>query len=480
MGMKSLTVILCFLVTAFFVIPSVTTVTASGMTVTSPMSFVPGSSPLSTIPIVVPPGKLGLPGFDIRVTNNVSEQNEVSVAINPTDTTNLIIGANDQRGWNDSGVDYWCGVYTSVDSGATWTMGLIPHTGALAWDYAAGDPSVAFDLNGNAYFTCLGFVRGSVITNNTIAVSKSIDGGFTWQPPVALVNAPSTPPFHDKPYMAVDVSISSPYQNNIYVSWTNFTTTSGGPSPIYFSRSTDGGAGFSTPMLISGSQLYCQGSQPSVGPNGEVYVSFISYFGGSSALYVTKSLDGGATFNTPVKAADVVDPGDLPQYRRTPTIPSSATDSSSGPYSGSVYVVWQDGAAGNHDILLSYSRDGGSTWSTPTRVNDVAMNAQFFPFVSVAPSGRVDVVFYDRRNDPADRLLDVYAGISFDGGVTFKNKRITDNSMNTGMGRPFIGDYIGIASLPHSFYPGWCGFVGTDTEIFTERTLAPRFVAVPN
>ncbi len=480
--MKTSSILVSLLLVVLFAIPSTASAGAASASAVQPQTPAPKPSILAIVPTTVPPGMLNVPGQDIRVTYSDKDQNEVTVAINPLNPANIIEGANDYRGWDGTGAaGSWCGIYTSFDSGGHWNMGLVPHSGALSWSSSAGDPSAAFDLMGNAYFTCLGFVRaGPFITNNTIAVTKSTDGGMTWLPPVNVVSTASTPPFHDKPYMAVDTSIGSPHKNNIYVSWTNFSSLSGGASPIYFSRSVNGGASFSTPMKISGTQSYCQGSQPSVGPAGEVYVSFISYSGSQSRLYVTRSDDGGVTFNTPVFVSNVVDPGDLPEYYRTPTIPSSATDHSSGQFSGSIYVVWQDGRNGHSDIFVSYSRDRGVTWSAAKKVNDDATtNAQFFPFVSVAPTGRVDVVFYDRRLDPNDILLDVYAGVSSNGGATFKNRRITDRPIVARSGQPFIGDYIGVASLDWSFYPGWCGFVGSDEEIFTEQSPILHIVLVP-
>jgi len=426
-------------------------------------------------PIPIMPDRLLYPGPDVRVTINDFDQNEVSVAVNPTNHSNLLIGANDARGPNGTGNAWWCGAYYSFDEGKTWTERLVPQTGALALSQYSADPSVMFDLQGNAYYTCLGYTPLAVppyIQNNVIAVAKSLDGGMTFQPPVPVVVAQSSPPFHDKPYMAIDKSLSSPYRGNIYVSWTNFTNFAGGTSPIYFSRSVDGGLSFSNPIKISGAQLYDQGSQPGVGPNGEVYVSFVSYVASQIKLYVTRSLDGGVTFDEPIFITNIVDPGSSlpPGDYRTPTIPSIGVDVSNGPYSGTVYVVFQDGQTGNSDIYIVYSRDRGQIWFGPIKVNnDATSNQQFFPFISVSPFGRVDVVFYDRRNDPMDFLLDIYAGISFDGGGNFKNRRITDNPINPGTS-DFIGDYIGVASIHNAFFPGWCGFVGSNEEIFMEKT----------
>jgi len=429
-------------------------------------------------PIKLPPGVPLLPGLDVRVTNDPKDQNEVSVAVNPSNARNMLIGANDARGPGANGQEWWCGAYATFDAGLHWSMGLLPQQAGLANYTAAGDPSVGFDHRGNAFFTCLGFVRQT--SNSTIVNAKSTDGGLTFQPPVTVAAGALGAPFHDKPYMAIDNSPLSPYRGNVYVSWTNFSDLAGGTSPIYFSRSTNAGATFSAPKRISGGLLYDQGSQPSVGPNGEVYVSFEAHVGAQARLYVVRSDDGGNTFGTPVQAAPIREPGNTlpPGDYRTPTIPSSATDNGRGPYSGSVYAVWQDGSLGNSDILLVYSRDKGMTWSSPIKVNtDTTTNDQFFPFISVARNGRVDVVFYDRRNDPSNFLLDVFAGVSYDGGVSFRNRRITDAQIDPGT-TIFIGDYIGVTSLNDSFYPGWCGVANGQEEIFMEEAPALRFVAV--
>ena len=70
----------------------------------------------------------------------------------------------------------------------------------------------------------------------------------------------------------------------------------------------------------------------------------------------------------------------------------------------------------------------GETWSEPIQVNHVDHPRdnhykELYPTVDVAPSGRVDVAWYDWRNDPpysADAseggLQDIYYRYSTDGG----------------------------------------------------------------
>src|SRR6266540_466549 len=187
-----------------------------------------------------------------RVTNDPNPQNEVSIAINPRNGMNLLASANDYRGYPGLPGDGWCGVYSSRDGGRTWLEQRVPRNGPL---------------------TCLGFSRTT--SDNVVAVSKSTDGGVTWGTAV-LVEGTTPNVFHDKPYMVADPT-SGLTRNSVYVTWTRFISGPGEcgnyAAPIYFSRSVDGGRTFSAPTDIGGAGYRCsQGSQPVVGPGGELYV----------------------------------------------------------------------------------------------------------------------------------------------------------------------------------------------------------------
>ena len=395
-----------------------------------------------------------------RVTNSGAPQNEVSIAVNPRDAKNLVVSANDYRGG-----DPWCGVYATLDGGRTWVEQLVPKTGALALVQYSGDPSVAFDADGTAYISCLGFGNG----NNVITVSRSTDGGRTWSTAQQVVGT-ETNVFHDKDYMAVDVS-NTATRGYIYVTWTRFLSDSLGnyiESPIYFSRSTDGGITWSPEMdITSGIFRYDQGSTPAVGPGGELYVSWGAGVAGGTRVAIAKSVDGGLTWGPTTIIAALFDPGDLYPggMPRTPHFPSLAVNPVNALGGNRVHVVWADRRYGSADILMSTSEDGGLTWPTPIRVNDANPNAQFFPWVAASTNGKVFVSFYDRRDDPADRLLTVYLAMSIDFGRTFlPNRRV---SAQFDPGNWFIGDYNGLAASGDFAFPAWCDLRnGGEEEVY--------------
>ena len=382
-------------------------------------SFAPSLASPITPPFVLSSPLDGTSILSPNVTVNQdtagAPQNETSIAVDPNKASRVVASANDYvtRTWTCtiSGTpcsalgDGYSGTYYSNDGGQTWCcvssdpshLGtLIPGVERLVGGQydAGGDPAVAFDSQGHVYYAGLGFDRTA--PPNTVAVNKgTFDGAghLTWGPPT-FINATTSPStLNDKEWIAVDSHANSPFRDRVYVTWTRFIfNASNGryvQSPIAFAYSSDGGATFSAPKLIVGNVLYDQGSHPTVGPDGTLYV----FWNGSTRLasldstYMVKSTDGGATWSKPVSVSTVTN---IPGVRNTAFRVNSYPAAAAAP-NGDLYVTWATEVKNNattfggdtdcayfipgnhlsqcHSVAVySKSTDGGATWSAPALV----------------------------------------------------------------------------------------------------------------
>ena len=114
--------------------------------------------------------------------------------------------------------------------------------------------------------------------------------------------------FQDKPMLEVDRT-GGDTDGNVYVCWSRFTGA--GQNKIYFSRSTDGGDTYSRPMQLTvhGFSGSVQGCDIAIEGDGDVYVTFRTFADGSAvagnALYFVRSTDGGASFSSPHKIRNI-------------------------------------------------------------------------------------------------------------------------------------------------------------------------------
>jgi hypothetical protein len=113
-------------------------------------------------------------------------QNETAIAQDPNDPRRLLAGYNDYRRGDGT-----CGPDASSSGGGLWQDVTLPNGfvrgtvfGGVAREYfqGSGDPSVAWDTKGNAYFNCQEFLRGLGVTNNPdsssgIYLSRSTGNG---------------------------------------------------------------------------------------------------------------------------------------------------------------------------------------------------------------------------------------------------------------------------------------------------------------
>lgn len=413
----------------------------------------------------------------IQVTFDNDLDGETSIAVNPVNPRNLLAG------WISLG-DQTCGFAVSFDGGLSWpVVGVVPGIQKQSGgQFDRGtDPSVAFDKDGNAFYTCLAFNFFPPGTGSagTIFVSKSTDGGVTWNAPVVAMTGEDRPgqavnEFEDHQFLTVN-----PVNGHLYVTQTEFTAF--GKPEILFARSTDEGERWSAPVRVNdfGGNAFFQDSFTATGKDpSTIYLTFGAFSNGGlpnfDRIYIVKSTDGGLTFSRPQLLAEITPlPDPLPNAPwRSDNNLWVAVDRQNN----QIYVNFADYNAGDADIRLMRVRDLGNRFEVQgiTRVNDDPSGSdQFFPFVTIGPRGRVDVCFQDRRYAPGNALIFTTCASSRDGGVSFVNMRVTTEPFDAS-NNSFIGDYNWQVSTGGLVIPIFVGDGVPGGDVTTQEVFVAR------
>lgn len=408
---------------------------------------------------------------DVPVTNQTSSQSENSIFILPADES-VLLNSNNSTSTGSSPTVYGTDYLTSIDNGNTWG-GSIQGSGGSNY----GDPAAAINLNGRYY---IGFIN----SNGGQSVAYSTNSGSTWTTKV-IANSGSTSGMLDKNHLWVDNSPSSPYVGNVYSAWTDF----GGAhdNQIDVARSTNDGVNWSAPVNVSAAVNagnHNQGVNLQTGPNGEVYAIWAIYDSWPSdegAIGFAKSTNGGSSFAPATRIISNIRGirnTEVQKNHRVNAFPVMAADISTGPYSGSLYVVWTNtGVPGtnsgtNKSIYMIKSTNQGSTWSTPLRINQGPLTEgkeAYFPWITCDPvTGYLACIFYDDRNVSATQA-ETFVAISMDGGNSWEDFKVSDVAFTPqpiqGMAGGYMGDYLAIAARNNWVYPCW-----TDNRTGTAMT----------
>jgi len=418
-----------------------------------------------------------------RDPGDLSAHNSPTLARDPRDADHLVATSR-----IDS-PDFSCAVHVSFDRGARWRRIPVPiPPGQGRKCYA---PDAAFEPDGTlriSYVT----LAGGANRPQAVWLASSRDGGRTLSVPVRV-----TGPLAFQVRLATDPA----RKGRLYLTWVqardvgNLKFTGPG-NPILMARSEDGGASWTPPVRVNDPRRgRVLAPSAALGLAGELYVLYLDvgedrldYEGGHEgsggppypgrfSLVLARSRDGGATW-----AESVIDDRVVPIERFIsflPAFPSLAVDRRSG----RVYAGFHDGRLGSADVDVWSLARGAKAWSGPVRVNDTPRDdgtSQYLPELAVAPDGRLDVVYYDRRDDPGRNVLNgVSIQSSHDGGRSFDahlalSSRSFDSRTGFGSERgiPNLGSRLGLVSDRRGSLAVW-----SDTRAGTEASGKQDLVA---
>jgi hypothetical protein len=388
--------------------------------------------------------------------------NETSIAIDPNDPNRMAIGWRQFNTVNNSFRQAGWGFTTN--GGQSWMFPGVIQPGVFR-----SDPVLDADADGNFYYNSL--------TNNPTFlcdVFKSSDGGTSWDGGTFAQGG-------DKQWMTIDKT-DGPGTGHNYSFWTSSYSVC---SPGFFTRSTDGGGSFEDCITIPNEPYW---GTLTVGPNGELYVGGSIGFDFQVAKSTNAQISGQTIIwdmNTVVDLDGSITYGIGPNPGGLGGQTSIAVDTSSGPYHGSVYLlcsVDRDSNSDPSDVMFARSTNGGVNWSSPIKINDDPGTSayQWFGTMSVAPNGRIDVIWLDTRDNPGTNISALYYSNSMDAGTTWSlNERLSDY-FDPHVGWPQqqkMGDYFHMVSDNNGANLAWAATFNGEQDVYysyiADSTIVP-------
>jgi hypothetical protein len=369
-----------------------------------------------------------------RCSEGRRQQNEPTVAVDPTDTDVVVAGSNDYCSAIVNN-EVWAGYYRSTDGGQTWSLSLVPGYPDDTSDAgesspvhgtcgASGDPTQSFDGEGNLFYAFICFNRAKPI-NGGVYVAKYTDHGATYDRTVLVKRgSPSglflAGLFQDKINLTADQT-DGEFAGNVYTAWSQYHGLQSRNNAVLFARSTDHGLSYSRPFKVTPNEHGTASfADLAVGPDGTVYLTYLTYPSSSrptADVWLLVSTDGGVSFGAPIHVSSIelfdsnqfsgatgtVDCGDGPFACESGfTFSRFFSNSAVAGDDDGVHVVWASENEDGQSQVFAWNADatGENGDDEPTVVADNPGDGhQWFP--DIASDGEtLTVIYYDSVGDP--------------------------------------------------------------------------------
>ncbi len=393
---------------------------------------------------------------DANGNNRVGDAaNEPSICVDRNNPSRMSIG---WRQFNSVGSNFReAGFAYTTNGGTRW---IAP--GVLENNVFRSDPVLNSDTAGHFFYL-------SLLENFFDDLWRSITGGQSW---TRLGPADGG----DKQWFTID-NTNSAGRGFQYQYWSTDGNNYGGRQ---FTRSTDNGLTWMNPINIPNSPAW---GTLDVDSAGNLFIGGVNLT--SNGIWCVRStnaknggvvpsfdrstavnLGGDIVFGEPINPEGLVGQVFL------------AVDRSGTSTNDNVYMlasVQPPGFTNGSDVMFVRSTNGGITFSAPHRINDDPINHakwHWFATLSVAPSGRIDVVWYDTRNSPNNFTSQLFYSFSIDGGNTWSPNVAVSNLFNPFVGYPNqskIGDYITVVSDDDSANVAYSATFNGEEDIYYVR-----------
>ncbi|MEX2618928.1 MAG: sialidase family protein [Egibacteraceae bacterium] len=420
---------------------------------------------------------------------DITAHNSPTLVADPTDADRLVVVNRIDT------PSFSCALHTSTDAGQTWAASQIPFPAGEERPERCFAPDAAFAADGTLHVSFVTLAgRGNTPNAAWVATSADADGGVSFGEPVQV-----TGPGAFQLRLAADPAEPA----RLYLSWVHAGEVGplgfpGTANPVRVARSDDAGATWTDPVAVTDPHRRVLAPTSVVGDDGTVYTLYLDvgddrldYHGGHEGrggpaypgpwrLLLARSSDGGATWTDTLVDDALVPTGRVVAF--FPPSPSLVVDG------GRVYAGFHDARAGDADVWVWTSHDAGATFADPVRVPDLGAEDatdQYLPALAVAPGGRLDVIYYDRRADPANIMNEVSLQSSHDHGASFTpSVRLSDRAFDSRVGLgserdlPDLGSRLGLVATDRTAHAVWAD-TRTGTQASNKQDLAHATAAMP-
>ncbi len=420
-----------------------------------------------------------------------------AIAVDPNNPQNVVAASAEIRSRT-------CGLLRSRDRGQTWDRPAATpvregYPFCFQTETGPTQALAAFGRDSTLYYAYAGWDVEDTLSDWPIGqgggwrgnvspiVARSTDLGDSWETTVVrdARGLKGNDQEGNRPVSSIAVDTTSSDEDVVYLGW-KATYRDGSQLPLA-AVSTDAGRTFSEPLDLTAGYFEDEANRArlaesadldeegvpaadevlyywpdlTVDDAGTVYAVWNARFGGGpqmddTAVFLSTSTDGGQTFTVT----------ELSPATETFRYPAMAWSDEGGP-EGTLHLAYEAETPQEvtwvHDVYHERSTDGGATWSEPVRLSDDpqdALTGQYHPDLVVAPDGRVDISWWDFRNDNGNFANDVYLTTSEDNGASWSaNIRVTDRSVGrrTGVwyGNADIRQPPGMAALDTLTLVAW-------------------------
>jgi hypothetical protein len=260
-------------------------------------------------------------------------------------------------------------------------------------------------------------------------VSAAAGNESAWRPPV-IASKQSSATFSDKEQIWADNAASSPFFGNVYVCYAAFRGA--GAAPLVVSTTRDGGNTWDVDQVspahnVAAKHFGQSGCTIRTNSRGTAYVFYEEFedpthpnvgFPPRARHMMVKSSDGGETWSRPRVIREIIDPcfvidpvigrcvmdgvaGARSDLAAAPSVDIANGTPLGGDATDFMAMTWVDGRDGlnEEDVMISWSRNRGRTWSRARRVS-TSSDRGYYAAPAVSPDGEDLYLVYNAFTTP--------------------------------------------------------------------------------